>query len=218
MYSDAMDLRHQLSCTFYSSAFSPCGKYIAAANSFGYIVLFDIDNALRNNSEKWRKSIFVFKAHSGRIHSLVTKENLLISGGTGPVEIWRWNDILDHKPAKISSLNDPCAATESSFLTNEVNALTCCDNKLYAGRDDNLICVWNMETGICEQRLAGHSDYIHGLASIPSTHGIASCSEDGSVKVSELHGGFVCLKSYCYSNRLSSPIVTFESSLWMNDI
>lgn len=182
-----MDLRHQLNCTLYSCAFSPCGKYLAAGNNFGYIVLFDLDKCLRKNSEKHRKSVYVFKAHCGPIYSLVTKESFLVSGGVGPVAVWRWSDILDNKPAQITRLNESCLANETSFLSNDVNVLACYEKKLFAGRDDSLICVWDMETGTCERKLVGHSEYIHDISAVPSINGIVSCSEDGTVKVSRLH-------------------------------
>ena len=178
-----MDARHKLCTTIYSCSFSPCGKYLAAGTNFGYIAIFNFDNALKEDDYESRKSIFAFKGHSGPIHSLLTKDNLLISGGYGPVAVWKWSDVLEQKPAKIAGLDEPCIASESSFLSSDVNALAADDKKLFAGRDDNIVCVWDLEAGACEQKLVGHSDYVHGVATIPLTHGVASCSEDGAVKV-----------------------------------
>lgn len=182
-----MDLRHQLNCTLYSCAFSPCGKYLATGSNFGYIVVFDLHKSLRENSDKHRKSIFTFKAHCGVINSLVTKDGFLVSGGVGPIAVWRWSDILDRKPARVTRLDEPCVANETSFLSNDVNALACYEKKLFAGRDDSIVCVWDMETGTCERKLTGHSDYIHDVSALPSMNGLVSCSEDGTVKVSHIN-------------------------------
>ncbi|XP_077967118.1 THO complex subunit 6 homolog [Styela clava] len=218
-----MDSRHLLCTTVYSTVFSPCGKFVAAANNFGHISLFNFEKAVTLNSLKWQKSIITFKAHDGPIHSLVSTKDCLLSGGVGPVAAWKWNDILERKPAKVYTLHEPSQGDEGSFSSNDVNVLACDETKLYAGRDDNVVCIWDFNSGKCERMLIGHTEYIHDIAII-SPNGLVSASEDGSVKVWDLRMAQATTTIEPHQNKeLSRPqygkwissVATDDNGQWM---
>lgn len=178
-----MDARMLLGTTVYSSAFSPCGNYLATSNNFGYICIFDFKRALTSNIPKFKKPILSFKAHKGPVYSLTFSHGNLISAGFGPIAAWKWSDVLSRKPAMSWTFEIPCEGGEGSFATNEVNSIACNAKILAAGVDDNFVRVWDLASGKFLTKLQGHTDYIHDVKLMSNSNGLVSASEDGFVKV-----------------------------------
>lgn len=176
-----MEKRQFLHMTVYSSAISPCGKYLAIGNNYGFISIYNIVHAISTVSQKnSKKPICIFKAHSGAIHALQTFSQFLISAGFGPIFAWKWDDVILNKPTKALTLKNDTYLNKQ----NEVyNCLACNfkDNILYSGGDDSSIVAWDLKTGSLNETFVGHNAYIHDIDT--GCSGLVSGSEDGTVKV-----------------------------------
>ena len=79
-------------------------------------------------------------------------------------------------------------------VPNEVNELAfTADGRTLAAVGDGPeapVCLWNLGTGQ-ETVLHGHTGGIHGVAFSPTAPLLATCSEDGTVRLWDLAGGAV---------------------------
>jgi len=174
--------------TIFAQCFSPCGKYLVAANNYGKIAVFNISKILNSDRSQvddkdLKYPIFTFDAHNGPVYALTSTDNFLISAGVGDILAWCWTDIYN-KHIKIAwSLTIP----ESDNLGKpETNAIILSEDEsspsLYSGGGDNNIYEWDLETRKRKNTFKGHTDYIHCLTT--SNQGeCVSGSEDGSVRI-----------------------------------
>lgn len=183
-----MDKLRKYYTTVYAQCFSPCHKYLTAANNYGEIAVFAVSDFLSNDDgiadDCRREPMYKFQAHSNTIYSMVMSEDFVISGGNGEIFAWDWSAVKK-KSAKLAwSLTIPQG---ESLLQPEINALVLTgkdseQRMLLAGCGDNKIYAWDIETRTLLHTLTGHTDYIHGLALTSSNLELYSASEDGSVK------------------------------------
>ncbi len=54
---------------------------------------------------------------------------------------------------------------------------------LLAAASGNTIYIWNLSTGICENKLEGHTDIIHSVAYCPNGDYIVSASSDNTIRI-----------------------------------
>ncbi|VDI27241.1 THO complex subunit 6 [Mytilus galloprovincialis] len=181
--------RRQLHTTIFDHCYSPCGKYIAAANNYGQIAVFSLSAALAPEaSETTWKPIFIFEAsEDGAIFTLASTDTLLISGGNGPIKAWKWADIL----SKVNHLTKMVAMAKNRtqggpFSQPEINSIVLNTeedkSEVFAACGDNNIYVWDLESGQQKITLSGHDNYVHSLA-VKNGNTCASASEDGTVKI-----------------------------------
>ncbi|XP_002126963.2 THO complex subunit 6 homolog [Ciona intestinalis] len=171
-----MDKRHLLHTTVYSTAFSLCGTYVAAATNFGHIAVFNVQEAVASHCAE-STPYFTFLAHNGPIHSLVTAGKYLFSAGDGPITAWKWADVINRKPTKAFTLKDPQLPENESYNCVRYSHK---DNCIFAGGDDGITYKWDINTMKCKSKFSGHKDYIHDLAI--NSNNLISASEDGTVK------------------------------------
>ncbi|KAK3083651.1 hypothetical protein FSP39_000796 [Pinctada imbricata] len=182
----SLPARKLLHTTVFAQCFSPCGKYLAAANNYGKIAIFSLSTALSpEGSEATWKPIFSFQAsEDGAIFTLSSTDALLISAGNGPICAWKWADILAKGPKLIWSLNIP---KKGPFSNPEVNTLQIDEQEsqtyVLAGCGDKNIYGWDISSGKQIFQLSGHTDYIHDLAVKKNNSLYASASEDGTVRL-----------------------------------
>ncbi|CAK8682721.1 THO complex subunit 6 homolog [Clavelina lepadiformis] len=184
-----MELRDMLHVSMYCSALSPCGKYLAVGNNYGYICMFNLSSALSPNpAERSEKPVAVIKAHPGPVHALQTTQKYLISAGEGPITGWKWSDILNNKPKKSWTLDNQTKASSTSLAgkDTQISSYNCLcykakDDILYSGGDDNIAVQWDLNTGTCVESYNQHTEYIHDIDLLGD--GIVTASEDGSVKI-----------------------------------
>ncbi|XP_060064727.1 THO complex subunit 6 homolog [Ylistrum balloti] len=178
--------RKQYHTSVFAQCFSPCGKFLAAANNHGYIAIFSLTTALSpDGTEALWKPVYSYKAsEDGSIFCLASSDIFLISGGNGPICAWKWTDILNKSPKVIWSWGIP---KKGPFYQTEVNTIvidkqeTQC--RLYAGCGDNNVYVWDLETGEQLVSLSGHDNYIHSVSLKNKGQMCATASEDGTVKI-----------------------------------
>ncbi|WAR01713.1 THOC6-like protein [Mya arenaria] len=85
--------RQLLHTTVFAQCFSPCGKYLVAANNYGQIAVYSIVAALSPNAdEETRKPIYSFDGSKGSMDLAVTETDtgteLLAGCGDNNVHIW----------------------------------------------------------------------------------------------------------------------------------
>ena len=148
----------QLYMTVFAQEFSPCGKYLAAANGYGQIGLHELAKSFqRRNRDKTRRSMNKFQAHEDPIFSLTSNEKYLISGGIGQIKGWRWSEIVTAVTANNATADHSvvCPSWTINVPVNkavgsrpEINAMIVSqtDDVLYAAAGDGNIYAWSLET------------------------------------------------------------------------
>ena len=173
-----------LHVTMYCSAISPCGRYLAVGNNFGYISLLNLAQSLYSKEAEINQKPFCsFKAHLGPIHAMKTVAKLLISAGSGHIACWKWSDIISNKISKSLTLNRD-ATSQIRSECEMYNCLSSKDNILYSGDDSSLVLAWDLKTGKNIETFADHKEYIHDIDM--TSNSLVSASEDGFVKVQYL--------------------------------
>ncbi|GAB1603817.1 THO complex subunit 6 homolog [Argonauta hians] len=177
--------RQQLYTNVYATVFSPCGKYLAAGNNYGYCAIFSLPSSLSPEAtENSWKPLFTFKASDdGSIYSMTSTSRELICGCTGYIKAWQWSHLIKQTNKISWSLIIPT----KSFSVSEINSMVI-DNKngdslLYAGCGDNLIYIYDLEGGSLKSTLSGHKDYIHAVMLCNSRQECVSAGEDGAVRI-----------------------------------
>ncbi|KAH8866268.1 Phospholipase A-2-activating protein [Schistosoma japonicum] len=112
---------------------------------------------------------------TGRIDDLI-----IVSGSADrTIRIWCIRDLnKDTSPPEIILLNSLCEHKDC------VRALACIDDSRFlSASNDASIRAWDATTGVCIGEFYGHTNFIYGLASLPSFQIFVSCGEDRSIRV-----------------------------------
>uniref|UniRef100_A0A667XBY3 THO complex 6 n=1 Tax=Myripristis murdjan TaxID=586833 RepID=A0A667XBY3_9TELE len=168
-----------LHMSVFSQSFSPCGRFLAAANNYGEIALFSLSSALSPDAtELSQKPILTFTAHEGPVFCLLSTDSQLLSAGNGEISAWSWAELIKKAYCYPSLLR-------SSLEIPEINAMVINprDNSLIVGGGDNNIHVMDLEQGNFKSVLHGHTDYIHCLSIREREGEILSGGEDGAVRI-----------------------------------
>ena len=140
---------------------------------------------------------------------------LLVSAADEEIRVWRWADIVAAMEAEQQILADDTGGSGGGLpsaslrpvtelcnpredlgrgalaMLTETNAVaTDPDNAtaLYSAAGDNNAYIWDIAAGTCVTALAGHTDYLHCIAYLPSVRGLATTSEDGSLRLWDVRG------------------------------
>jgi len=168
----------QLYMTIFAQEFSPCGKYLATANSYGDIAIYELDSVLKARSNKTHRN--KFQGHEDPIFSLTSNEKYLISGSIGQIKGWLWSDIVSGSSINLSwTLSVPVNKAVGS--RPEINCMILRGDVLYAAAGDGFIYAWSLETSALIRKYEGHNDYVHCLA-MRDDNLLLSGSEDGSLR------------------------------------
>lgn len=190
-----MELLKQYYTTVFAVSYSPCGKYLAAANSHGKIAVFNLSLFLSCDDETYPneenlKPIYKFQAHNSPIYSLISTDQFLVSGSVGEICAWKWSNMKRKEAEKVWRIQIP----QGENLTQpEVNALlySAKENEelLFAGCGDSKIYCYDMETRNLKLVFEGHEDYINCLALGNNSQECLSGSEDGTVRLWDTRRG-----------------------------
>ncbi|EAU89102.2 TUPA [Coprinopsis cinerea okayama7 len=154
-----------------SVRFSPDGKFLATGAEDRQIRIWDIS----------RKCIrHVFDGHQQEIYSLdFSQDGRLIVSGSGDRTTRIWN-MHDHsvKVFTITDVIDPNAdAGVTSVAISPSTALVA------AGSLDNIIRIWDVQTGQLLERLRGHTNSVYSVAFTPDGKGLVTGSLDKTLKL-----------------------------------
>lgn len=172
-----------LHMSVFSQSFSPCGKFLAAGNSYGEVALFSLSAALGPDAnEQSQKPILTFAAHEGPVFCLLSTDSHLLSAGNGEISAWSWAELIK-KNAKVAWTRRP--NYKSSLEIPEINAMAInpTDNSLAVGGGDNNVHIMDLENGTFKSVLQGHTDYIHCLSMRERAAEVLSGGEDGAVRI-----------------------------------
>ncbi|KAM9583685.1 THO complex subunit 6 isoform 1-T1 [Trichechus inunguis] len=176
----------RLHMTVFSQSVSPCGKFLAAGNNYGQIVIFSLSAALSSEAkEESKKPVVTFQAHDGPVYSMVSTDRQLVSAGDGEVKAWLWAEILKKGSKELWRRQPPY---RTSLEVPEINALLLVpkENSLILAGGDCQLHTMDLETGAFTRALRGHTDYIHCLALRERSPEVLSGGEDGAVRLWDL--------------------------------
>ena len=145
----SQDRVSQLYMTIFAQEFSPCGKYLAAANSDGDIAVHELDSALKTRgSNKSRRPTNKYLAHEDPIFSLATTKSHLVSGSIGQIKGWRWSDIVvPQTPCVAPSWTINVPVNKAVGSRPEINSMIIEGDVIYAAAGDGNIYAWSLGTG-----------------------------------------------------------------------
>jgi WD40 repeat protein len=117
------------------------------------------------------------QGHTARVYALAECQGLMCSGSSdGSIRVWGGAN-LEHQRT-LRDEEDPWTS---------VLSLAAWEGHLISGHESSMIRVWNVATGVCDQVLQGHSDWVRCL-SVSGTR-LVSGSDDYSVKVWAMGAG-----------------------------
>lgn len=150
--------------------FSPDGRFLAAGDSRGNILIWDVS---------CRRSIYRMLSHESCITSLVWHPNgqqLASSGTDGTVRLWQINT-----NSQIQLLQHPNIVHTVAWSAD--------GQKLASGGDDDLIRLWEVETGRILQIWQGQQGGLRSLQFSPNGEQLAVGGSDGSIRVWDVTTG-----------------------------
>ena len=186
-----------------SLSIAPSGKQLAFGSSQGALKIWNIE------TDPVGQAIEVLVGTGAQVNAIAyspTNPDLIISGDqSGTLTIWNL----------AQSRIDPTLVLNNS--TGHITSLAISpDGQLLAsGSHDDIIRLWNIQTGELMQKLSGHQSTIADVAFSADGQSLASGSHDGSIKVWDLsesaerctltgHTGFVYAVDFEGNTRLVS--------------
>jgi predicted NACHT family NTPase len=136
-------------------AFSPDGTRLASGSSDGIIILWDVETGDR---------LHAFQAHSSLVLTVTfspSEDVLASSGGDGIIKLWHLSG-SSLQPAT-NAQTDPVTQHQAPFLSSPPSSLP--------------------DSPPLLQPLHGHQNWVRFLAYSPDGKLLASCSQDGTVKL-----------------------------------
>jgi len=135
------------------------GAYIAIGDNYGKISIMSTLN--------WR-TVATHQTQLSVIYSLQSRAGLLVASGIGGVELLQWNgERIEHK----------CKLTQA-----QANKSVIVDQQVVTGLADGRLVVHDQSGKVIEETVVS-SETIQGLCHSPSRNILATCGEEGVVKV-----------------------------------
>ncbi|WP_421659327.1 protein kinase domain-containing protein [Leptothermofonsia sp. ETS-13] len=121
---------------------------------------------------------------------------------------------LPSKPPISGSQNRRCLHTLSGHSSWVMAVAMSPDGwAIASGGLDNIIRIWNRETGELLETLSGHSRPINCLTISPDSQVLVSCSDDDTVKVWELASGKLLLNLKGHTRDVNSVVISADGKL-----
>ncbi|XP_015929211.1 THO complex subunit 6 homolog [Parasteatoda tepidariorum] len=190
-----MEQLKQYYTNIYSVAYSSCGHYLVAGNTYGDIAIFNLSPYLeKDDSEQFEElhkyPYYKFKAHDAPIYSIVSNKQLIISGGVAELKVWKWSDVKKKNAKSCWSFTIPQG---DSLVKPEINAMVLSkkdDNGLlYVGCGNSKLYCLDVEKQTLLFVLEGHTDSINCIDLGNSGQECVSGSEDGSMRLWDARKG-----------------------------
>ena len=134
----------------------------------------------------------------GLTATITLVQNPIAASLTKSIDIYQdwqvFETVLGDKPT-ISSTPQPSPTVEYSLAyaigghSMAYSIAITTDGELLASTNDNIIKIWNLETGHLEKTLEGHSDSVLSLEISPDGRQLISSSSDGTIKIWNLRTG-----------------------------
>jgi len=149
-----------------SVAFSPDGTHIVSSS-------YDKTLRLWSAHDGECKQVFKGLEDMARSVAFSSDSEWIVSGSDdGSVKIWS----VDGVPWTLGLRDERGSYGVTSVAISP-------NRDLIASGSRNGVKIWDTDTGTCVRALQGHSDWVNGVAFSPDGTHVASCSDDGSVKV-----------------------------------
>jgi WD40 repeat protein len=168
-----------------SVTFSQSGSLLASAGGDSTITLWDARTA---------RVLRTFQGHTGTILSIAIDrdEHILAScGHDGTIRLW---DVQTGRCIRV---------VQEGALTVWSVAFAL-HGQMLASASDEMVKLWNLSSGLCEDSLHGHQDFISSLTFAPDGNTLASGSEDMTVKIWDVRTGKCTRTFQGYTNAIHS--------------
>jgi WD40 repeat protein/tRNA A-37 threonylcarbamoyl transferase component Bud32 len=150
--------------------FSPDGKSVAAGGEKGAVQLWDVTSGQERDP---------MPGHSGTVRCVAFSPDGTRLASSGEDQSVRLHDLVNGGSRKFAA---PAAVNDVAFAP---------DGRTLAAVGDGpeaTVSIWDLETGE-ETTGKGHTGHVHGVAFSPTAPLLATCGEDGTVRLWDRTGG-----------------------------
>jgi len=155
-----------------SIEFSPDGKRLVTASDDGSFRIWNLRKGVTQ---------LTVKAHPETLHSAsFSPDGKLIVTTSTDKRVVLWDASTG---ASVKTIKHPTGDVVSATFDCDGKRLLTISNK------DNLIRIWNIESGECTQTLEGHTEKVTSAIFTPNNRNIISCSKDNTVRLWEIISG-----------------------------
>ncbi|KAI8089360.1 WD40-repeat-containing domain protein [Halteromyces radiatus] len=173
------------------------GNTLVSGSTDCTIRIWDIERAVCTH---------VFLGHTSTVRCLQIVMPTMVNGRLEPshpliitgsrdstLRVWRLPDPRNDPPFDGNGVN-PWYMHTLTGHSLPVRAITAHGNTLVSGSYDNMVCVWNLETGQLIHRMEGHQQKVYAVVIDPDRKRCMSGGMDGTIRVWDLTTG-QCLQS-----------------------
>ncbi len=126
------------------------------------------------------------------MHALVSLGGINVPtlDNQAPIQLWDLRARRDEHRLDASRANGPCVAV----------ALSPDGHRVLAGNEDNLVSLWDLDTGKELQRFAGHTQIVRNVAFLPGGSRVLTVGDDETAKIWDVASGR-CLYTFTKHRR-----------------
>jgi WD40 repeat protein/serine/threonine protein kinase len=160
-----------------SIQFSPDGRTLVAGADNGTVKRWDVASG---------KEQIPLAGHAGAVRCVAFSPDAARVASGGEDKTIHVQRLVDGSAQKFSM---PNAVNDVAFSWDGRTLAAVCD------APQSAVCLWDMETGK-ETTWTGHEGRVHGLAFSPTAPLLATCGEDGTVRLWNLEGGSTPMRTF----------------------